>query len=142
MTEDNNPKPTASSPPVSTTYTQEVSPAGIFEPTPNPKPSKWRYFFTILGILQIACLAILILFVAWATQRYQAKPDIAGVEFIDLIVLVTLVPAIGLIALINFVGLPLYMRRHKPQGKWLVLSIISLSVSAIVVLWVLYSLLG
>lgn len=139
MPEDNNTPPTDSSLPVSRTVAQEVSPTGTFEPTPNQKPSKWRYFFIVLGILQIAGLAIFFLFMAWVIQRSKAKPDISGIEFIDLIVFITLVPAIGLIAFINLVGLPLYMRRHKPQGKWLVFSIISLVVSAMLALFGAYN---
>jgi len=73
----------------------------------------------------------------WAIQ--QAEAGVPGTEFIGMIVFVTLVPAVGLIAFINLIGLPLYMRRHRPQGKGLVLSILSLLVSIILALYGAYS---
>ncbi len=127
MPEDNIPQPTA------------VMSGNTFEQLPNQKASKWRYFFIVLGILQTVGLAIFFLYMAWAIQRNEAKADISGLEFIDLIVFITLVPTIGLVALINLVGLPLYLRKHKPQGKWLVFSILSLLVSVILALYGAYN---
>jgi hypothetical protein len=108
-----------------------------FEQMSEQKPSKWRYFFIVLGILQAIGVCIFFLVMTWAIQ--QAKAGVSGTEFIGLIVYVTLVPAVGLIAFINLVGLPMYMRRHKPHGKGLVLSILSLSVSIILALYGAYS---
>lgn len=108
-----------------------------FEQIPGSKPSKWSYFFIILGILQALGIAIFFLIMIWAIQ--QASAGVSGTEFIGLILLVTLVPAVGIIAFINLVGLPIYMAKHKPHGKWLALSILSLVVSVTPVLYGAYS---
>jgi hypothetical protein len=101
------------------------------------KPSKWRYFFIVLGIIQAIGVAIFFFVMTWAIQ--QAKAGVSGTEFIGLIVYVTLVPAVGLVAFINLVGLPIYMAKHKPHGKGLVFGILSLLVSVILALYGAYS---
>ncbi|MDB5163671.1 MAG: hypothetical protein JWS12_288 [Candidatus Saccharibacteria bacterium] len=108
-----------------------------FEQLSEQKPSKWRYFFIVLGMLQALGVGIFFFVMTWAIQ--QAKAGVSGTEFIGLIVYVTLVPAVGLIAFINLVGLPMYMRRHKPHGKGMVFSILSLLVSVILALYGAYS---
>lgn len=108
-----------------------------FEQLSDQKPSKWRYFFIVLGVLQAIGVGVFFLVMTWAIQ--QAKAGVSGTEFISLIVYVTLVPAVGLIAFINLIGLPMYMRRHKPHGKGLVFSILSLAVSIILALYGAYS---
>lgn len=118
------------------TPTTPISSSQI-EQLSDQKPSKWRYFFIVLGILQALGVAIFFLIMMWAIQ--QAKAGVSGTEFIGLILYVTLVPAVGLIAFINLVGLPIYMRKHKPRGKGLVFSILSLSVSIILALYGAYS---
>ncbi|MCC7543769.1 hypothetical protein IT415_03640 [bacterium] len=101
------------------------------------KPSKWRYFFIVLGILQALGVAIFLLVMFWAVQ--QAKAGVSGTEFIGMFLFITLVPAVGIIALINLIGLLIYMRKHKPRGKGLVFSILSLAISALLVLYGAYS---
>jgi hypothetical protein len=105
--------------------------------TTDQKPSKWLYFFIVLGVLQAIGVALFFFIIEWAIQ--QARAGVSGTEFIGLLVEVTLVPAVGLIAFINLIGLPIYMRRHKPHGKGLVFSILSLSVSVILALYGAYS---
>lgn len=96
------------------------------------KPSKWRYFFIVLGVLQ--ALGVAMFFGIMSSIAGQT-----GGEFVALLLFVTLVPAVGLIALINLIGLPIYMRKNKPHGKGLVFSIISLVISVILALYGAYS---
>jgi len=103
----------------------------------NQKPSKWRYFFIVLGVLQALGVAIFLLIMFWAIQ--QAKAGVSGTEFIGLFLFITLVPAVGIIAFINLIGLPIYMIKHKPHGKGLVFSIVSLIISALLALYGAYS---
>lgn len=103
----------------------------------DKKPSKWRYFFITLGILQTLGVIVFFLMMLWAIR--QAKAGVSGMEFVSFALYVTLVPAVGLIAFINLVGLPIYMRRHKPRGKGLVFSILSLVISVIPALYGAYS---
>ncbi len=112
-------------------------PSSQFDQIPNPKPSKWRYFFIVLGILQAIGVAIFFIVITWAIQ--QAKAGVSGTEFIGLLVFVTVVPAVGLIALINLIGLPIYMIRHKPHGEGMVFSVLSLIISVILALYGAYS---
>lgn len=112
-------------------------PSSQFEQMSDQKPSKWRYFFIVLGILQVIGVALYFLIINYAIQ--QAKAGVSGTEFIGLAVDVTLVPAIGLIAFINLVSLPIYMVKRKPHGKGLVSSILSLTISIILALVAAYS---
>lgn len=112
-------------------------PSNQFKQSYEQKPSKWRYFFIILGILQAVGVVVFFLIMTWAIR--QAKAGISGTEFIGLLVYVTLVPAVGLIAFINLISLPIYIHRHKPHGKGLALVILSLSVSVILALYGAYN---
>ncbi len=123
-----NGQPFQPSAPMSSSQLQQLS---------DHKPSRWRYFFIILGILQAIGVGIFFFVMTWAAQ--QAKSGVSGTEFIGLILYVTLVPAVGLIAFINLIGLPIYMHRHKPRGKNMVFSVLSLSVSVILALYGAYS---
>ncbi len=106
----------------------------------DQKPSKWRYFFIILGILQAAGAALFLLAMLGAAQL--AKSGASGTEFIALILFVTVVPTVAVISLINLIGLPIYLRKHKPHGKGLVFSIVSLVISSLLVLYGAYSVYG
>ena len=119
-----------------TTLSSPVS-SNQFNQYQDNKPSKWRYFFVVLGILQALGVAVFFLIMFWAIQ--QAKAGVSGTEFIGLILFVTLVPAVGIIALINLIGLPIYMRKFKPRGKGLVLAVVSLVISVILFLYGAYS---
>ncbi len=109
----------------------------VFAQPTGQKPSKWRYFFIVLGILQALGVGLFVLIIMWAIRL--AKGGASGTEFIGLIVFVTLVPAVALMAIVNIIGLPIYMWKHRPRGKELVFSILSLAVSIIVVLFSAYS---
>jgi hypothetical protein len=113
---------------------------GQFQPESTQKPSKWRYFFIVLGVLQAAGIALFLLIMLWASQ--QAKAGVSGTEFIALILFVTVVPAVAIISLVNFIGLPIYLKKRKPHGKGLILSIVSLVISALLVLYGGYSIYG
>ena len=137
-----NPEPTNGGQPAGIVNGQPFQPTTTvpnsqFEQPSDQKPSKWHYFFIVLGILQVIGVVVFFLIMTWAIQ--QARAGVSGTEFIGLLVYATLVPAVGLIAFINLIGLPMYMRRHKPHGKGLVFSILSLSVSVILALYGAYS---
>lgn len=137
MDENKNQEPVSQTPePGPYTPFQPISNNPI-EQIVNKKPSKWRYFFIVLGVLQIAGVFLFFLVMFWASQ--QARLGVSGTEFIALFLFITVVPVIGLIALINLIGLPLYMRRHKPHGKGLIFTILSLVISAVLVLYGGYS---
>jgi hypothetical protein len=103
----------------------------------DQKSSKWRPFFIVLGILQAAGVTLFILATVGASQL--SKAGVSGMEFIVMILLATLVPAVVIVALINLVGLPIYMAKHKPQGKALAFSIVSVVISALLVVYGAYN---
>ena len=96
------------------------------------KPSKWRYLFIVLGVLQALGVAVYF----FIMNGISGQP---GSEFIVLALAVTFVPVIGLVALINLIGLPIYLRKHRPEGKGLVFAVISLVISIGLALSGLYS---
>ncbi len=100
------------------------------------KPSKWRYLFITLGILQIFGVATYILAISWTIQ--QANTGVSDTGYMALFILMVFAPVVGIVALINLVGLSIYIRNHKPHGKGLVLSIISLGISASLALFLTY----
>jgi len=106
----------------------------------DKKPSKWRYLFIILGVLQVAGIGLFLLVMLWAVQL--AKSGQSGTEFIALILFVTVVPVVAVISLINLIGLPIYLRKHKPHRKGLNFSIVSLVISFILVLYGMYTFYG
>lgn len=123
-------QPPQSATPAIESTTQPTQPAWSNQRGVLPKkPSKWHYLFIVLGILQISGIALFFLIIAWAIQ--QANAGVSGTEFIGIVVVATLLPFVGLIAFINLIGLPIYMLKHKPRGKGLVFSILSLLISII-----------
>jgi Tfp pilus assembly protein PilE len=104
---------------------------------PVQKRSKWRFFFIFLGVLQAAGVGLFFFVMMWAVA--QAKSGVSGTEFIALILFMTLVPAVGVVALINLIGLPIYMIKRKPHGMGLILCIISLIISLILALYGAYT---
>lgn len=104
------------------------------------KPSKWRYFFITLGILQALGITLFLVVMFWAVR--QAKTGVSGTEFIALFLFVTVVPAVAIISLINLIGLPIYLVKHKPNGKGLFFSIVTLVISVLLFLYGAYSFYG
>lgn len=123
--------PTQPAPPPSPLPIQSINPVSI-EQTER-KPSKWRYFFIVLGILQITGVAVFFLIMIGLAQ--DAKKGASGTEFIALALFATLVPVVGFAALINCIGLPIYMIKHKPRTVGLTFSIVSLIISTLLVLF-------
>jgi len=116
--------------------------APVFPPAPNSqpqdrKPSKWRYLFIVLGAIQALGVAVFFFIMFLAIE--QAKSGVSGTEFIGLLLFATLVPAVGVVALVNLIGLPIYIGRFKPRGKGLIFSILSLFISAVLFLYGAYS---
>lgn len=122
----------------------QVQPTAIvngqaFQPAPihanqltDKKLSKWRFVFIFLGVVQL--ISVGIFFGVWSMIQGQT-----GGEFVALLMFMTIVPVTGIIALLNLIGLPIYIAKHKPQGKWLVLSAISLVISVILALYGAYT---
>lgn len=101
------------------------------------KPSKWRHFFIVLGVLQF--LGVAFYFIVMMGLMQQARSGVSGTEFVGLLLMFTLVPAVGIVAFLNFVTLPIYMFKQKLKGKGLVLSCVSLAVSTLLVANAAYS---
>lgn len=101
------------------------------------KPSKWRYFFFILGIFQTVGIVLFISILLWLDKL--VKMGYSGTEYIGIILSVTIVPALTIISLINLIGLPIYMRKNKLYGKNLIVSIVLLIISSLLILWLAYS---
>lgn len=93
----------------------------------QPKPSKWRYVFVVLGVLQI--LGLMLIALAWIWALQQANAGVYEAGFINLFIFAVCVPCAGVLALVNIVGLSIYLFKQKPQGKGLVLGIVSLMIS-------------
>ena len=104
---------------------------------PDKKPSRWRYVFIVLGVLQLLGVAAFFGFMTWA--GVQAKNGVSGTEFLALLLFVTLVPAVGIVAFLNFIGLPIYLLKQKPKGKGLALGIVSLIMSMALVAYAGYN---
>lgn len=111
------------------------------EQLPSQKLSRWRYFFVILGILQGVGVGLFLLAMQWAAESGNA--DVSGTEFIALFLISTafmvIVPVVAVIAVINLIGLPIYMRKHKPRGVGFVFAVVSLVISAVLALFGAYS---
>ncbi len=95
------------------------------------KKSKWRYVFIVLGILQI--LGVIGYFAAF----FLAMNSIAGMFFI-LYIFAYYIPALGVLALVNLIGLALFLIIRKARGVGLILGILSLLVSLVIVAYAGY----
>ena len=136
------------------------TPSGQFEQMPTGKSWSWLYLFIVLSILSpigaLVFLAYMIIkkqwdrfFIALGTLQVAGAAlfflimfelgGVAGGEFVALALFATLVPIVGLVALANLIGLPIYMRKRKPQGKGRVLGIVSLVISLLLALYSAYS---
>lgn len=99
-------------------------------PGATVKPSKWRSVFVVVGILQI--LGVASFFAILAIARQQAGAGVSGTEFVALAVFMTIVPGISLLALINVVGLPIYLKKYRPQGRYFKFAIASIVLSLVI----------
>jgi hypothetical protein len=77
------------------------------------KPSKWRYVFIILTVLQI--LGIAGFFTTMQSAIEVGQSGASGSEFIGLIAL-AMIPFLGLLALINLIGLTVYIIKRTPHS--------------------------
>lgn len=87
-------------------------------------------------------LGVILFFSVTRDLIKQADAGVAGTEFLFLAMLVTIVPAVGLLALINTIGVPIYLKKQKPHGKALIFWVFSLVVSVPIVLYGLYVMLS
>lgn len=108
-----------------------------FEQKSNQKPSKRHHLFIVLGILQAFGVAYFFLNIIMICQLPETGKDLGWAFFLFFNLISA--PAVVGIALINFAGLSMYMRRHKPNGKGMIFSILSLSVSVILALYGAYT---
>jgi hypothetical protein len=144
-----NPNPEPEQPQVNTQTSQGIVVGGSDTaeniqdtgPIANPseqnisqKPSKWRHLFIVLGVLQV--LGILVFLLAMLALASEAGAGVSGTEFAAIALFVTLVPAVGIVALINLIGLPIYLVKKKLHGKGRVFGLLSLTVSALLVIYV------
>lgn len=123
------------------TSTQPTQPkAGVDGMQAERKPSKWMYFFKLIGLLQVIGITFFLL-VLFLTIR-TAKDGTSGTEFIGMILFVLILLPLFVISLINFIGLSIYIWIHKPRGTELNDSRILLAISTLVVLYGCYNLYG
>lgn len=101
------------------------------------RPSKWRYFYYVLGVLQLLGIGLFLAAMLYAMQ--QAKAGVSGTEFIAMFLFFTVVPATCIVALINLIGLPLYLRRHRHQGRKKIFWGLSLFISFALVGYAIFS---
>ncbi len=132
MNEDKNPLPPADTPYVAqpTGQAAEQQPIAqnftmhIVEPTVS-KPSKWRPLFKAIGIVQAIALVLYVIFMNQTVLL--AMGNIAGLGVG--LMLLTLAPIVVILALINLIGLPIYLYQHKIKGTGLALGVVSLAIS-------------
>jgi len=90
------------------------------------KRSKWHSFFPILNLVIVSGIFLYFLLIF----ALGGKP---GTEFIGLLFVLVAAPVIGIAALINLIGLPIYIVKQKQRGKalvyWIIPFIISLGLS-------------
>lgn len=101
------------------------------------KPPKKSYFFNVLGILQIVGIAIYLC--VMLLLSLEASSGASGTEFIALSLFASLVPIVTVIALINLIGLPIYLLKNKSHSGARTFYIISLIISALVVFYGAYN---
>lgn len=83
---------------------------------------QWDRFFIALCVLQVLGVAL------FFGMMFSLGGQTGG-EFVALLLFVTLVPAVALVALINLIGLPIYMIKHKTRGKGFAFGVVSLVIS-------------
>jgi hypothetical protein len=96
--------------------------------------SKGAYALVVLGILQALAAALYI-----ALMTIAANQTTHASEYSGLIIVFIMFPLVGLMAVINLIGLPLYMRKHKLHGKALLMAAASLTVSVLVLYFMVSS---
>lgn len=101
------------------------------------KPSKLRAFFRFIGILQAS--SVLVIFLGWLVLSSHGSPNSYDSGLILVLIIAVWTPVLGLLALVNLVGLPIYMVKRTLRGTGLVFSILSLVVSVAVLMYVAYA---
>jgi hypothetical protein len=81
-----------------------------------------RNYYIISGALQLVGVAFFV-------YVYFVTAGKSGSEFVYLFMLITLLPFLAAMALVNLIGLPFFLYKHRTQGKVLVLPAASLLVS-------------
>lgn len=93
------------------------------------KSFKERYFFQILGVVQLLGISWVLGIMVSSGQR----ADSAGNDYIGVMMVAILIPLLGLTAVINLVTLSMHAVRNKLRGKALIYSVFSLVLSAALV---------
>lgn len=133
---DENQQSTSRPASTNTTVIVGAQPYVTMTPLADQRPSKWRYLFIILGILQTIGVALFGGVLLFTSQL--SKTGASGTEFIVLAASAVIVPFISAIALINIVGLPIYIVKRKLRGKAMAFAIVSLAFSLILALFGAY----
>jgi hypothetical protein len=100
-------------------------------------PSKWRYFFIALGIVQAFCATVF--FVLMLLLAQNTDSGFSGGEFGSIILFILVFPFIAVIALINLISLPIYLKKNKSSEDERTLSFVSLALSLFLVLYGIYN---
>lgn len=93
------------------------------------QPKKLLYFFITLGVIQALIIGTGIISTVWVSQL-KGTEAVGGSLVVGLLLGFALI-AVAVLALINLIGLPIYIIRRKPRNKWLVYSILSLAISTL-----------
>ncbi|MFZ1301707.1 MAG: hypothetical protein WAQ27_04025 [Candidatus Microsaccharimonas sp.] len=98
---------------------------GEYVPEPPKKPSKWRYVFVALACIQVLGVGVFLVSLILSS-------GLVG-SIINIMLLLALIPILLATALLNAVGLPIYIAKCKPKGAWFASSIVSLVISAMII---------
>lgn len=97
----------------------------------KPRSYVWlSNLFIVLALIQVA--AIVVFFQMMDSLVRDAELGATGVDASILIVFVIFIPAVVVTALVNLVGLPIYLVRKKPNAKIWALGAISILLSLVV----------
>lgn len=93
----------------------------------NNQPDKPLQLYLYLGSVQFLFLITYFLTVLWVSN--MDSDTIVGAGLVFGLLFQLLLPIFGIIAIINFIGVPLYILQYKPRGKLLVKSFLAWAIS-------------
>jgi len=103
----------------------------VQEPSVKRPLSPWSVVFMFLGVLLFVVVMAFIWLIATGGKGIY---DPSG-GWIILAFMITALPAVGVVALINLVGLPFYLFKHKPSSLGRVFVILSILMSLAIVVY-------
>lgn len=124
----------------SPSHAPTVTDTGAVAAQPSKRKfSIWSIFFIVVGILQIAIIAVFLYLMYVLDQEARSADNEVGLLSI-MVTIMFIVPA-GIIASINFFGLPFYLIKRKPGTLGLALGIISFLISAVLMRFTIFPML-